>query len=251
MDQLEDSVRIDMENKLDESCKTLDELNNTLEEMKDEGNQKEITKIETKIYEQHKVSQNLVYMLLRNNVQKNKDKIAEVEQEITLTHIVLERINKILEKKLKKDEIAKVEQDKTNILAGLELMNKKLEIMKADEQKFKLSLAKLEQEIMYSDTMSLAARGDIDVKLNELNKALEKIKIEGDKLEITKIEGDIYELNKIAKEADETQEKRVENMLVNMDEETRLKSLVWFQSYIESLRVTEEANTKTNTESKE
>jgi hypothetical protein len=220
MDQLEDSVRKDMENELVESTKVLYELNNTLEKMKKEGNQLEIIKIETEIYEQNKVAQRLEYMLLRNDVQKNKEKSEELEQDITDTVTVLE------------------------------LMNKDLEKMKKDKQKLEALLAEFEKKIIYSGTMTIATRGEIDDKLNLL---LEKLKLksdksESDKSEITKIKSEIYELNEIAKKADEAQQKSVEIMLDNMDEETLKKTEDWFNSFMDSCRLTEEANTETETE---
>ena len=244
MDQLEYSVRIDMENDLAESSKILNELNNILEKMKKEDNQIEIIKIETEIYEQNKVAQRLEYMLLRNDVHKIEEKSVKLEQEITLADAFLKLMNKKLEQN-KDEDTTELEQDITNTVTVLELMNKDLEKTKEDEQKFKALLAEFDKKIIYSGTMTMAARGEIDDKLNLL---LEKLKLESDKSEITKIESEIYELNEIAKEADETQQKSVEIMLDNMDEETLKKTEVWFESFMDSCRLTEEANTKTETE---
>jgi len=250
MDQLEYSVRINMENDLAESSKILYELNNTLEEMKNEGNQIEIIKIETEIYEQNKVVQRLEYMLLRNDVHKIEEKSVKLEQEITLADAFLKLMNKKLEQN-KDEDTTELEQDITNTVTVLELMNKDLEKTKEDKQKLEALLAEFEKKIIYSGTMTIAARGEIDDKLYLLNKTLEKLKLESDKSEITKIESEIYELNEIAKEADETQQKSVEIMLDNMDEETLKKTEVWFESFMDSCRLTEEANTKTETKSKE
>jgi len=247
MDHLEYSVRIDMENELVESSKVLYELNNTLEKMKKEDNQIEIIKIETEIYEQNKVAQRLEYMLLRNDVHKIEEKSEELERERTLSVAALKVMKKKLEQN-KDNDTTELEQDITDTVIDLELMNKDLEKMKKDKQKLEVLLAEFEKKIIYSGTMTIATRGEIDDKLYLLNKTLEKLKLESDKSEITKIESEIYELNEVAKEADETQQKSVEIMLDNMDEETLKKTEVWFKSFMDSCRLTEEANTETETE---
>jgi len=247
MDHLEYSVRIDMENELVESSKVLYELNNTLEKMKKEDNQIEIIKIETEIYEQNKVAQRLEYMLLRNDVHKIEEKSEELERERTLSVAALKVMKKKLEQN-KDNDTTEIEQDITDTVIDLELMNKDLEKMKKDKQKLEVLLAEFEKKIIYSGTMTIATRGEIDDKLYLLNKTLEKLKLESDKSEITKIESEIYELNEVAKEADETQQKSVEIMLDNMDEETLKKTEVWFKSFMDSCRLTEEANTETETE---
>lgn len=254
MDHLENSVRIDIENKLEESSKVLNELNNILEKMKKEDNQIEIIKIETEIYEQNKVAQRLEYTLLRNNVHEIEEMLEELERERTLSVAAL----KVMKKKLEQNKVVdttELEQDITDTVIVLELTNKDLEKMKKDKQKLEALLAEFEKKIIYSGTMTMAARGEIDDKLYLLKEKLKlkSDKSESDKSEITKIESEIYELNEIAKKADEAQQKSVENMLDNMDEETLKKSEDWFNSFMDSCRLTEEANTETETktESKE
>jgi hypothetical protein len=254
MDHLENSVRIDIENKLEESSKVLNELNNILEKMKKEDNQIEIIKIETEIYEQNKVAQRLEYTLLRNNVHEIEEMLEELERERTLSVAAL----KVMKKKLEQNKVVdttELEQDITDTVIVLELTNKDLEKMKKDKQKLEALLAEFEKKIIYSGTMTIATRGEIDDKLYLLKEKLKlkSDKSESDKSEITKIESEIYELNEIAKKADEAQQKSVENMLDNMDEETLKKSEDWFNSFMDSCRLTEEANTETETktESKE
>ena len=75
--------------------------------------------------------------------------------------------------------------------------------------------------------MYTAIRDNIEDDLVKLNKALEEMKIVGNKSEVTKNETELDELNKVAKEAEEVQLKGIKAMLDNMSEEALTKTVVF------------------------